>query len=248
MANYFSLGMLERVTRDFIPPESAFNPKGAWENTYRVYALFQTGRQFAGYDVPLGSFRVARTPLDGGSSRLKVEYRKENRRASPHRIAGELECAGDPLATPLGWQFTAGFCSPPQTSVGSLHTKHTMEARGKTIELAGAGFKRTIPRPAAYSSLWALVDAVQRMPRDPDKALRFTFFDLNFTPKPAHLLRYREAAELTFPKAPQRRIRMHAFEQLGEGIVPSIYWTDDSGRLLLFSSGLHGYVLRGGQA
>jgi hypothetical protein len=164
---HFSLAMLERVTRDFVAPSSAFDPKAGWENRYAVYALVQNNRQFAVYDIPLGSLQITRVPLSGGASRLKVEYQKINRHGGPHRIAGEMECAGDALATPLRWQFTAELCPPPSSPAETLRTEHTMEARTKTLELMNAGSKRAIPRPAAYSSSWALFDAVQRLPRRP---------------------------------------------------------------------------------
>lgn len=45
------------------------------------------------------------------------------------------------------------------------------------------------------------------------------------------------------PVTPGEKVTLHAFEQLGEGIVPWVYWTDDLGRLLLVVAGLEVYVL-----
>jgi hypothetical protein len=248
MDDHYSLGLLERVTRDFIAPHGPFDPREAWENTYAVYALFLNNPRAARFDVPMGSLRISRTPLAGGMARLKVEYEKRNRDGGPHRIAGELECATDDLATPARWQFTAELSPPPQLSVQVLRTRHTMDAVGRRLQLSSQGFKSTLPRPAAFCSLWTLCDAVQRLPRTQGAALRFTFFDLNFAPKKDHLLRYRESTEQTYPKTPESPVRLHAFEQLGEGLVSSIYWTGDNGRLLFFASALHAYVLHSAQA
>jgi hypothetical protein len=86
------------------------------------------------------------------------------------------------------------------------------------------------------SCLWSLFDAVQRLPRRPDTSFRFTFLDRLRTPRRNHLLRFRETTTID-------GLRLHGFEQLGEGAIPSLFWTADNGRLLLFSSGITGFVL-----
>jgi len=236
MEYHYSLGLLERVTHNFTAPQGAFDARGTWENSYGVYALFLNNPRAARFDVPMGSLRISRAPLAGGGGLLKVAYEKRNRDGGPHRIAGELECAADALATPARWEFTAEISPPPQLPL-KLRTRHTMAARNGALELASEGFRSVLARPAAFSSLWSLCDAVQRMPRTPGAALRFTYFDLNFRPKLDHLIRYRESTA-----------GLHAFEQLGEGLVSSIYWTGENGRLLFFASGLHAYVLHPAEA
>jgi hypothetical protein len=84
---------------------------------------------------------------------------------SHYRLAGEMECGADTSATPLRWQFTMEFCPPSSFPADALRSRHTLEARDKTLERAGAGSERAIPRPADHSSSWALLEAVQRLPR-----------------------------------------------------------------------------------
>jgi hypothetical protein len=85
-------------------------------------------------------------------------------------------------------------------------------------------------------------------------------------PKPNQSLSYRETADVLLSgrhltkrraahldkrqaRKPARSlrgtqpVRLHAFEQLGDGIVPWIYWVDDRGRLLVAVSGLEAYIL-----
>jgi len=40
-----------------------------------------------------------------------------------------------------------------------------------------------------------------------------------------------------------RDVRLHAYSQVGRGIVPWVYWVDEQGRLLFIVAGLEGYVL-----
>ena len=51
---------------------------------------------------------------------------------------------------------------------------------------------------------------------------------------------YRLSADVLLAGQP---VRLHAYDHLGEGIVPWIYWVDDRGRLLLAVSGLEAYLL-----
>jgi hypothetical protein len=54
-------------------------------------------------------------------------------------------------------------------------------------------------------------------------------------------LRYRETVQVEFGGV---AARLHGFEHLGDGFVPSVYWVDDTGRLVLFHHSLQGYVMQ----
>lgn len=243
MSGHFSLDMLERVAGHFSPPRESFRPAGAWENRYTLYCLVHNNRKKPVYGNPAGGLIIGRYE-ESGRRMLRIDYRKIMDRGLYHRIVGEIEILSDVLATPVRWTMTVEFArgdSPPHSWSQS---EHGMRVQGGRLELSAAGSKRTLPRPAAYTSAWALLDAVQRMPRQAGGTLRFTFFDRNNAAKAGHILRYREAVEVESMGPGGSPVRLHGFEHLGDGFVPSVYWTGDSGRLLMFNHGLQGYVLQ----
>ena len=108
------------------------------------------------------------------------------------------------------------------------------------IDLTDGRTQRQIPAPGAYAVNWALFEAVGRLPREEFEPLRFTMLDHFDQLKPGQVLSYRETADVSLGG---RSVRLHAYDHLGEGIVPWIYWVDDEGRLLFAVSGLEAYLL-----
>lgn len=165
-----------------------------------------------------------------------------------HHMSVEAVISPDTLSTPLQWRMTADFAATDGSARPWPRIEHQMRVDGRKLELSAGKSKRSIPRPPAYTSAWCLLDAVQRMPRQPREPLRFTFFDRNNAAKAGHVLRYREAVELAFGSTPGAPVRLHGFEHLGDGFVPSVYWTDDTGRLVMFNHSLQGYILQPARA
>jgi hypothetical protein len=239
MSTHFSLDMLERVTAKFVAPGESFDPRGEWENRYTFYALVHNNRKNPVYGIPAGSLS-ARRARKSGRWLLEIDYRKLMKSGRAHRISGEIAFSENALATPVRWTMAAGFAAPDGSEAVWPRLEYGMRTRGRRIELTAGPARRSIALPPAWASAWSLLDAVQRLPRRPGEPLRFTFFDRNAVAKPNHLLRYREAAEVPLGG---RTVRLHGFEHLGDGFVPSVYWVDDSGRLVLFNHSIQGYVL-----
>ena len=85
------------------------------------------------------------------------------------------------------------------------------------------------------SHQWSLLDAVQRLPGGTFPTLRFQFLTCDGVLLPDHTLAYRGAIEIAAG-------RLHGYEHLGTGILPWIYYTSDSGRLLIAVSGLEAWL------
>jgi hypothetical protein len=236
VTEHFSLGMLARVMQGWTLSEAPFDPAGGWENQYTFYTLIHNNRRNPVYGIPAGSLRLKRTATRNGRFRLEFDYRKFLKDEWNHRIAGQMECAEDDLSTPLSWRYATEIAPPFDGTLKSLTFECEMRAGNRDLSFTTGRQVRRTPRPESYSCLWAMFEAVQRLPRDRNRQYLFTFFDRLHSARPAHLLRYRESVSVNGQ-------RLHGFEQLGEGILPSLFWTADNGRLALFSCGITGFVL-----
>lgn len=242
----FLLSYLPHLLQGFVPPEGPFDPGGAWTHTYKLYctAFLSYGR---GQMPAIGQVRLERAPQPGGGSRLAVEYVKTTGGTQSGEFAGsvkaKLNCGGDALATPLSWEIEQTLPAPflPFDYRGVL--RKSGQRKGNTLEVACNGRTMRIPLPRAYTSNWSLLDAVQRLPRQKGRPLRFTLLEEGELPKPGQALSFRQTVRVELPVATRPAVTLHGFQQLGEGVSPATYWLDEQGRLLFFFSGLDALVL-----
>ena len=110
---------------------------------------------------------------------------------------------------------------------------------GKLLLKDSAG-KKQIDLPGPYTLSWALFDAVGRLPRKVFGPIRFTLIDDFDQVKTEQVLSFRASQTVTIGK---RKVRLHAYDHLGRGIMPWTYFVDDSGLVVLAVSGLKAFGL-----
>jgi hypothetical protein len=258
MTDHFSLAHFERALDGFTPPDEPFDPQGAWENAYTIHESSAGTR-------PIGAIRIARTLGDNGRARLRIEHTKRAIGGSLHATM-ELTCRTDALATPAEWTLETVVHDTEDQPIEDTRLAETGTALDDALEVLIGDDKRRLPVDAPYTFQWSLFDAVQRLGREGLRPLPFTLVDrLTYEIKPGHTLAPRKAAEMelggrrtwkeearalevgtVYRPVPAREgavlTRMQAYEQLGEGILPIVYWVNERGRLLFILSGLIGYV------
>ncbi len=258
MADHFSLAHFLQALDGFTPPDGPFDPQGAWENAYTIFESSAGTR-------PIGAIRITRAPEGNGQARLRVQHRKVATGGSVHARM-ELTCRTDALATLVQWTLETVAHDTEDQPIGDTRLSEAGTALDDALEVRIGDRKRRLPVDPPYTFQWSLFDAVQRLGREEQEPLTFTLIDrLNYEVKPGHTLAPRRAAEVelggtrtwkeerhdlevgtVYRPVPSRegavRTRMHAYEEVGEGILPIVYWVDERGRLLLVLSGLIGYV------
>jgi len=147
--------------------------------------------------------------------------------------------ADNRLSTPQRWQFNRRVIGEQSVVPGTQLLKSATFAQGK-IEIGAGRTTRRIAMPGPYTLNWALFDAVTRLPREQTEPIEFTLIDHFDQVKPNHRLSFRETVDATFSTKP---ITLHAYDHVGEGILPWVYYVDPAGRLLAAISGLEGYLL-----
>lgn len=219
----------------FIPPTGPFDPSGPWD--LRWHILVTVGGMDGG--AKPGSLRIKREAGPDGTATLTVETRVTIGGLQQFVATGILVCANDGLATIGSWQMDSVI---EDSKTGPIETTRIRE-RGTVatdgIEIDRAGKKSRLAGKPPVTSNWSLFDAVQRLapdasPRPFDMLEDLTLLrrDQRITPG--------ESREF---KLGEQTMRLRSFRQIGDGILPTHYWIDVSGRLIFASCGLRGYLL-----
>ncbi|MEW6358606.1 MAG: hypothetical protein AB1696_19885 [Planctomycetota bacterium] len=262
LKDHFTLNSITHHLMGFTPLGDAFNPSGDWELTYGVYSLGSVRRGPGGRT---GTLRLRRQ-ADADGATLTANYEKPQSGNTMHKLTAELRCRADALSTPTQWTLQSAAADADGRAVPITNLKKSAQVKDGAIVLTDGGRERRIQVPSAYTTNWSIFDAVQRLPRKAFEPIRFTLIDNLDQPKPNHTLSFRksddvllgekivqqpEVAELEKgritktrrAKTGGRAVRLHAYDHLGEGIVPEVYWVDNQGRLLFMVAGLEAYIL-----
>lgn len=269
LGDNFSLEFISARLINFRIPEEAFDPCGDWRLDYGVYT-FSSTRQGPTPGGLVGRMTLARKVVGESEADLTLDYEKDGP-GTLQKVAGKIRCKTDALSTPSRWEYSAEVVDGQGKSYENSKIAKRAEAGNGRIAIVDDYGKRRLGINGPFTINWAVWDAVMRMPRESAEPLRFTMLDHFDQLKYRQTLAFRKSAEVTLG---QRRVKeqvwqelekgrirqtrwamtggrdvtLHAYEQLGEGIVPWVYWTDDQGRLLFVVSGLEVYILDSWQA
>jgi hypothetical protein len=232
----FTLNVIAPHLAGFHPPAGGHNPSGDWELRYRLYTL----GAIAGPGGLAGSLLVRRKAKPGGDFVLAVDYRKQVPQQMTAAESGQIACREDALATPRNWAWSSQIVAADGKPVKYTELEKSATAADGAVEISDGPHRRRLSIDSPYAINWALFEAVGRLAREPFEPLRFTLLDHFDQIKRSQTLAFRRTAEVALA---ERTVRLHAYEHLGEGVVPWIYWVDDAGRLLFAVSGLEAYVL-----
>lgn len=233
LPEHFPLDTLGPVLGLCKVPTGKFTPDAAWIHTYGVYTL--TGR-----GARVGKLELRRTLDVRGGAANHVRYDRSLTGGS-QQTAGTIRTrAGDELNQPRQWSFQTRLLDAAGKPLA-----HTRQSKAGTLADGVVRIKDSagttqykIAGPCAMN--WALFDVVQRLDREKTRALSFTLMDHFDQIKPGYVLSYRKTADVAVGKA---TVRLSAYDQLGRGNVPWVYWVDGHGRLLVVVAGLEAYML-----
>jgi hypothetical protein len=219
----------------FVPPQGTFDPAGAWDMRWRILV---TVGGMAGGAQP-GTLRLRRQPDPAGTVALAFETQVAVGGLQRFSMTGTMNCASDTFASITSWEMESTIQhlkdGPLQSTRIIEHGRATPE--GAEIDRAGKMFRLTGNPP--LTSNWSLFDAVQRLAPDAAPTSFNLLEDLTLLRRDQRITPG-EIREITLGG---RTVRLRSFVQIGEGILPTHYWLDESGRLILASCGLRGYLL-----
>lgn len=215
-------------------PAQPFDPAGDWANSYGIYL---TG----GAAKCAGTLRIKRRNAADKSVLLTADFEIEQGDKILQRSHVEIRCANDQLATPEEWRYEGGTFRATGEPV--LHTAIKGAARlsGKKLRFEATGANREVVVEEPLTLNRCLFDAVQRLPRKAFDPVEFAVVDDLDQIRPRQRLNYREAFQTSAGV-------LHAYNQLGWGILPTTWWVNEQGRLLIATGGVMAYVLDANQS
>jgi hypothetical protein len=218
-------------------PDAAFKPEGPWTHRYRIWTCY--GHTARG-NGNVGALRIQHHgPRPGGLLDLTFERAILNVQGVVNRVTATVQCAADRLATPLSWTLRSEFTREGKPIAG-LAAEEKVVVEGDRLKVQATG--RTLERrssSAATTADWCLFEAVQRLPFRAADPLEFDVLEGLSLLKRGQRLRYRGGEQAAWGS---RTLRLHAFEQDGHGVLPYVYWLDESHRLLLVETGPRTYI------
>jgi hypothetical protein len=223
-------------------PTEALDPSSDWENSYDlVYCGPQDFSELNKYLY--GSLRL-RAKFTGDRVRLSVSGTRQMGQHFPRErefFSTAFDCNRDGLLSlreGSSWQLSAetrNIQSPPAAPFRNYKLKGSF--KDGTLWKKGAVGKafsyRKPDRAFPVVVNWALLAAVQSMPRD--HRLSFSYFEDLERLSTNHSIHFLDDFEAEFGGC---KAMLHGYVHKGPGIVPSFYWVDDSGRLLIARFGL----------
>lgn len=223
------LGALEGLS----PPTEAFDPEGAWEHTYRIWAVSATALR-----SNLGYLRIGRDPA-GRSVTLTVEKRLNLNAGHTYLTNAEIECAADALLSPRSWRIESVITGTDGEPVEATAVKENVTVKGGKLRVKAGGKTMVRDAPSPLTTDWGLLDVVQRLDGEKTEPLEFAVLEELDMLKQGHRLSYRETSDFELDG---RTLRLSRYDMLGGGLLPYQYWIDEPGRLLMAISHTRAYI------
>ncbi len=237
LPEHFPLDSLDPCLKKFSPPKGNFDPSKPWRQSWGVYSVARIGK--AG-GPRTGRLTLVRRAGQDGKVAIDVEYGRQLI-GGRHKVAGAIEIRPNSvLSTPVGWWFESRLLDAAGKTIANTKMKKTGLLKEDDILITCGQDVQKIKVTGPCTTNWSLFDAVQRLPREKTKPQRFTLIDHFDQIKPGYLLSYRKTMDVSLGG---QKLRLVAYDQVGRGNVPWVYWLDRQGRLLFIVAGLEAYVL-----
>jgi len=229
----FPLNTVGNVVSLLRPPGEAFDATGDFQATYGVFATSRAATR-------AGELRLRRSKAPDGCIVLAMRMTRRQPGGCAQRTVARMRCKADALATPVEWTFESDLRTPAGKPVPHTRIRKTATAADGEIVIKDGPHVQRLKVASAYTINWALFDAVGRLPRKAFPPIAFDLIDHFDQLKGAQTLSYRASRPVRLAGQP---VRLHAYDHLGRGIVPWVYYVNDRGLLVLAVSGLEAYGL-----
>ena len=219
-----------------VQPKGNLDPDGEWEQSYRIW---MTGGAWDSYQ---GYVTLKRTPLENNEFRLDVvEALLMARTRSVHETKVTAQCRCNTLATPVSWHLDSRvYDLKTEEEFQDAKVKQEGTADNSQIAITTNGRKKTASAAPAWTWNWSLFEAMQRRPGAEDCPGSFDLLDDLDSMKAGQRLIRR--GKTTIPIG-NDDVPVLRYDQIGRALLPTRYYVDESGRLLLAHTELRAYIL-----
>lgn len=238
----FPLDTIGKCQEKLYFPTDEFDAFGGWELRFGIYSTAGGGA------ARIGEFTLTRT-VEAGQATLALAFNKLHTNGRQF-IDATMTLGDDAISTPTSWEFRAIQRMPNGTVIPDLRiTKRFRVEDGQIREtriLPGARRDTTAyPIDGPYTLSWTLFDAITRMPREAFEPQRFTLIDHFDQIKSGQVVSYRSTSKLD---SGGKTHELTAYDQVGRGILPTVWYCDTQGRPIAVVAGIETFLLEPAEA
>lgn len=217
-----------------LPDASGFDPNGEWSHTYLVW----TNHGYDAGNIDAGYLTISRRPGDDGSIILDVVTEIALLDGIGGHTTASIVCNADEIASPESWTLDSTFTGPGGEDLPdqNTHQEATVSSEGITVRIGDLSSTTSVEGPVTGD--WCLFDAVQRLPMDESARVSCNVLERMLTLKRDQSIWYRSGDVET---AAGHELR--CFTRSGTATLPTEYWLDEQGRLVLVVAYNMAYML-----
>ena len=209
---------LDRIgVMESLPDGSTFDPDGEWTN----HGYDDRGNIDAGY------LTIERRPASDGMVELDVVTEIALLDGIGGRTSANIRCRTDNLTSPASWELGSTFTGPSGEDLPDQNTHQDAALPGNQIEVTIGGRLTATLVEGLTTGDWCLFDAVQRLP--PNKTTRLSCNVL----ERMLVLKRDQSIWFSDREAFAAGHKLRSFTRTGTATLPTDYWLDESGRLVL---------------
>ena len=229
------LNLLEKFLENYSPPSGKFNPDKEFSLSYKMLSM--AGGGIGGH---AGDLSLHKKPLSKNEALMEFDFTKFG--LGCRQIAkAKIRFKTNALNSPIKWKYESKMVDMQDITFKNSEVQKNGILKNNSGEIVCKNKKRKIKSKNTFALSWLLFDAVQNLPRKKFDPIKFTLIDHFDQIKPDNQISFHGSISINIPK--KENLKLHVFDQLGDGIVPIVYYVDDSGMLLFVVSGIEAYVL-----
>ncbi len=229
------LNFIQGVLANFVPPDEKFNPDGEYSLSYKLLSMAGGG---AGGHA--GDLSFHKNPISKNEAVMDLNYTKFGV-SCKQKFTAEIRFKTNELDSPIKYKYESKLVDMKGKLFENSELSKFATLKNNSVEIVCKNKKRKTKSQNPFALSWLLFDAVQKLPRKKFDPLKFTLIDHFDQIKPDNRISFHGSIVIDIPK--KKNLKLHVYDQLGDGIVPIIYYVDDSGRLLFVVSGIEVYII-----
>jgi hypothetical protein len=214
----------------FRPPTEPFNADGHWIHVYQDFSSHGGKR-------PQGELTIKHRP----AGKLRIENYRNCPQGYRSYTFADLNCNNDVLRSPRDWTVETKVSKDPNAPA---HLNSGLVKRASIannlLTMKTAGSSRTLELPGPTTCKWCLLDAVGRMATRRIKEVTFSLLDEYDELCPEQKIRFTGGARV---KTPDGMIDIKTYQHTGIATMPSVFYVDTAGRVLLYLGGMQLLIL-----
>ena len=207
-----------------LPDGSGFDPNGEWKHTYLVW----TNHGYDRGNIDAGYLTIKRRPTPDDMISLDVVTEIALLDGIAARTSASIQCRPDALTSPESWTLDSTFTGPCGEDLPDQNTHQTSTISDNTLATTIDDRTAVTPLQGEITGDWCLFDAAQRLPQDENTRLSCSVLERMLALKRDQSIWFRSQDVET---AAGHELR--SFTRAGTATLPTEYWLDERGRLVL---------------